>query len=66
MQRAPIPENEIERIAVLRCFDILDTPAEPAYDDIAWLAALICGTSVAQISLVDSDRQFMWFRSRCL
>ncbi|GAA0256781.1 GAF domain-containing sensor histidine kinase [Cryptosporangium japonicum] len=53
---------EEARLAVLRGHQILDTAAEPEFDDIAMLAAEICGTPVAMVSLVDSDRQ--WFKAR--
>ncbi len=55
------PENELERLAALRKYRILDTPPEKIFDDIARLAAYICGTSSAVISLVDEDRE--WFKS---
>lgn len=55
-------EIESNRIKALRSFEILDTPAEQAYDDVVKLASYICGTPVALISLVDEDRQ--WFKAR--
>jgi PAS domain S-box-containing protein len=60
--RAPVPENEAERLAALRGLDILDTAPELAYDELCSLAAYICQTPVALISLVDGERQ--WFKSR--
>jgi PAS domain S-box-containing protein len=60
--KAPLPENEAERLAALRGLGILDTPPEPAYDELSALAAYICQTPIALISLVEEDRQ--WFKSR--
>ena len=43
-------------------YELLDTPAEPAFDQITRLAAKLLKVPVALISLVDRDRQ--WFKSR--
>jgi GAF domain-containing protein len=58
----PIPENEAERLHTLRGYGILDTHPEDRFDDLTRLAALICGTPICVISLVDEDRQ--WFKSK--
>jgi len=59
---APIPENEDRRLATLRNYNVLDTLPEQDYDDVTNLAAVICKSPIALISLVDDHRQ--WFKSR--
>ena len=62
LMKAPLPDNEAERLAALREYHILDTGNEQAYDDITALAAYVCDAPIAMISLVDESRQ--WFKSR--
>ena len=59
---APAPPRELSRLAALLRYEILDTPEEAAFDDFTELAARLCGTPIALISLVDERRQ--WFKSR--
>src|SRR5216684_8632859 len=60
--RLPPPESEVARLRVLGRYQILGTPPEEAFDNIARLAAYVCGTPIALISFIDQDSQ--WFKSR--
>ncbi|NEO85651.1 MAG: GAF domain-containing sensor histidine kinase [Spirulina sp. SIO3F2] len=62
MISAELPKNEEARLQTLYELDILDTLGEQAYDDLTQLAAEICQTPIALVSLVDRDRQ--WFKSK--
>ncbi len=59
---ARIPEYDAARVRALRDLQILDTLPEQIYDDLVLLAAEICDTPIALVSLVDSDRQ--WFKAK--
>jgi len=55
------PTDETNRIEALHRYQILDTPSEQDFDDIALLASHVCQASIALISLVDANR--VWFKS---
>ncbi|AFY50757.1 PAS domain S-box [Nostoc sp. PCC 7524] len=57
-----LPENENKRLELLHQYQILDTQPEEVFDDLAQLAANICETPIAVISLVDTQRE--WFKSK--
>jgi diguanylate cyclase (GGDEF)-like protein/PAS domain S-box-containing protein len=59
--RAALPPDEEARLAALAAYHILDTAPESAFDAVTRLAAAICDTPIALISLVDRQRQ--WFKS---
>ena len=61
MEAPPIPADEASRLAALRALHVLDTPSEERFERLTRLVRTIFDTSIALISLVDSDRQ--WFKS---
>jgi two-component system cell cycle sensor histidine kinase/response regulator CckA len=56
-----LPGNEAGRVGALWSYRILDTPPEERFDDLARLAAYVCGTPIGLIGLIDSSRE--WFKS---
>ena len=61
-QTGPAAALETARLAALSAFDIMDTPAEDAFDRITRMASELFDTPLAMISLIDASRQ--WFKSR--
>ena len=53
--------NEQERLAVVRRYDILDSPPDEAFDRVTRIAARLLEMPAAFISIVDEDR--IWFKS---
>ncbi|UAY52661.1 GAF domain-containing sensor histidine kinase [Ferruginibacter albus] len=62
MQLPPIPADEELRLNDLLSYEILDTIEEKEFDDLAELAADICGCPSALITFIDKDRQ--WYKAR--
>lgn len=57
----PLSENEADRLAALHRYQLLDTEADADFDLLASVAAELCGTPYAFVSLVDADR--VWYKS---
>ncbi|MEG3168087.1 PAS domain S-box protein [Sphingomonas sp. LB3N6] len=57
---SPVAREEL-RLAALTRYNVMDTPREGGFDDLAALAAEICSTPIAIINLIASDRQ--WFKA---
>lgn len=53
-----LPEREQQRLAALAQFDVMDTPREAAFDEIAALVAAICEAPIAIVNLIGDGRQF--------
>jgi GAF domain-containing protein len=62
MLKPPLPPDEDQRMETLFAYKVLDTPPEAVYDDIAHVAAGVCDTPIALITLVDGSRN--WFKAR--
>lgn len=58
MQHPKLPDNELQRLDVLRQYQLLDTLPENDYDDITKLISTICKVPISLITLLDSDRNF--------
>ena len=58
----PHASDEAARLEALHACGVIDSLPEAQYDGIARLAASICGTPIALVSLVDCDRQ--WFKAK--
>lgn len=56
-----IPEDEPQRMAAVKRYDILDTPPDGSFDRITALAARRFNVPISIISIVDHDR--IWFKS---
>ncbi|WP_414541362.1 GAF domain-containing protein [Nostoc sp. CCY0012] len=54
--------QEAARLQALREYQILDTEPEEVYENLAQLAAFICGTPIALVNFIDENRQ--WFKAK--
>ena len=52
-----LPADESERLADLRDLGVLDTGADPDIDSLVDMAALVAGTRIALLSIVEEDEQ---------
>ena len=62
MKPAPKPDNEKARLEALLQYNILDTPAEKVFDELTELAADLCNSPIATITLIDENRE--WYKSK--
>ena len=61
--QAPRPAaDEKGRLAALQRYKVLETPPEGGLDDLTRIAAYVCQTPIALLTLIDAQRQ--WFKSR--
>ncbi len=50
--------QDLDRLAVLKQLELLDTPAEESFDRLTRLASQITNSPISLVSLVDANRQF--------
>ncbi|WP_245506624.1 HWE histidine kinase domain-containing protein [Rhizobium sp. PP-F2F-G48] len=58
LNKAVLEFSEERRLAALDSYKVLDTEPEKDFDDIAQIAARICGTPIAVVNLIGDRRQF--------
>lgn len=59
--RTTTDQRESERLIALAEYQVLDTEAEPGFDDAVLIGAQLCDVPIALVSLVDEHRQ--WFKA---
>ena len=57
----PLPWDEAARLSALESYDILDTPREADFDDVALLAAAALEAPIGVVNLIADGRQ--WFKA---
>lgn len=53
-----LPAHEQQRLAALAKFDVMDTPREAVFDELAALVAAICEAPIGVVNLIGDGRQF--------
>ena len=61
MLKAPLPSDEVQRLAALHSLHLLDTLPEERFERITRIAQRLFDVPIASITLVDANRQ--WFKS---
>jgi class 3 adenylate cyclase len=59
----PIPGNERDRLTALEAYDVVGTPPEMDFDEIAELAAQICDCPVSVVNVVADNWE--WYKGKC-
>ncbi len=58
----PLPDNEAERIAALRSYNVLDSEPEEGFDRVTRMACRLLDVPICLVTLIAEERQ--WFKSR--
>jgi diguanylate cyclase (GGDEF)-like protein/PAS domain S-box-containing protein len=62
MTRAPLPQDEEARLEAVRRYGVRDIKPEEPIDELTRLAAQICSTPVALLSVVEAD--MVWYKAK--
>ncbi|MEO6732736.1 MAG: GAF domain-containing protein [Ferruginibacter sp.] len=62
MKGSLLPKDEELRLKNLLSYDVLDSPEEKNFDDLAELIGQVCNCEFALITFIDENRQ--WFKAR--
>jgi diguanylate cyclase (GGDEF)-like protein len=62
MIKAPIPDNEVQRLESVKAMQLLSTPEEEAFDRITRVAKQVFDVPIVTITVLDENRQ--WFKSQ--
>ena len=58
---SPVPFDEVSRLQALKRYALLETPADPLFDEVVSLAAALCHTPIAQVGFMSRDR--LWIKA---
>lgn len=58
----PVPDNEVERLAAVRAYNVYGTDPEAGFDDLTDLAASIANVPIAIVNIVGDTK--IWLKSR--
>lgn len=61
MKLAAIPDNELQRLAMIRELEIIDSPSNPVIDRIVEMAREIFEVEFALVNIIDKDQS--WFKA---
>lgn len=57
-EMSDMDEHEKQRLAALARYNVMDTPREQSFDEVAALAAKLCDVPIAIVNLIGNGRQF--------
>jgi class 3 adenylate cyclase len=59
----PIPDNDEQRLETLDSYNVVGTPPEFDFNEIAEIAGMICGCPVAVVNIV--AEKWEWYKGKC-